>query len=138
MTVIVPSAHLMMPVPSVVLLPQPPVPVERGSWNCWPVAASVQTLPASTVPLAGEPAMLDWQMLSGPLNPYVNGPVPVAVSPAPSKVAVPSSLHPPPDAADAVPTLTTNAASASARTPARVSLRIIPPLVELRKRRGSQ
>src|SRR5258705_7312473 len=128
MRVLVRWAHLMMPVPPVVLCPQPPGRVERGSGNCWPVAASVQTRPASTVPLAGEPAMLDWQLLSGPLNPYVNGPVPVAVSPAPSKVAVPSSLHPPPDAADAVPTPATNAASANARTPARVSFRIIPPL----------
>src|SRR5882757_5112223 len=128
----------MMPVPSVVLRPQPPVPVERGSWNCWPLTASVQTMPASTEPLAGEPATLDWQLVNGPLNPYVNGPVPVAVRPAPSNVAVPSSLQPPPDAADAGPTLAAHAANATTRTPARVNLRTFVPPLRTTKRRSSE
>src|SRR3954447_328226 len=38
-TVTVPSAQVTIPVPLVVLLAQPPVPVDTGSWNCSPVAS---------------------------------------------------------------------------------------------------
>ena len=60
-TVWVPSLQLAIAVPAVVLLGQPPVPVATGSWNCSPVAGSVRTFPASTVPEVGAPAWFDWQ-----------------------------------------------------------------------------
>src|SRR6266480_843172 len=55
-TVWVPSLHVTMAVPFVVLLAQLPLPVGTGSWKRSPVAGSVTTLPASTAPEAGAPA----------------------------------------------------------------------------------
>jgi hypothetical protein len=84
-----------MPVPLVVLVEHEPFPLERGSWNCCPVAGSVYTLPADTVPVAGAPDSEDWQLVSAPPNAYVKS---CAAVPNPGeKLAVPSSWQPPPD-----------------------------------------
>jgi hypothetical protein len=63
-TVCVPSAQVTIAMPLVVLLPQLPLPDGTGSWNCW--APIVTASPAETLPLAGEPDWLDWQLLRAP------------------------------------------------------------------------
>ena len=55
--------------------------------------------PACTLPVAGEPASVDWQPVRSPPNEYVNG-CAVVLSPG-ANAAVPFSWHPPPLAADA-------------------------------------
>jgi hypothetical protein len=95
--VVLPSAHVVIAEPLVVLLAQPPVPVAIGSWyptvSVAPVTelvtCSLITWPADTVPAAGAPDALDWQPVRLPVNPYENG---WLVAPRPGeKLAVPCS-----------------------------------------------
>ena len=52
--------------PLVVLLAQPPLPDGTGSWYCLPPIVTAS--PAETVPLAGAPDSVDWQLLRSPLK----------------------------------------------------------------------
>src|SRR3954452_18135353 len=70
-TVWVPSAHVTIAVPLVELLPQLPLPLAAGSWNCCP--PMVTTWPAETVPVGCSVASLDWQPLRLRTKLYVNG-----------------------------------------------------------------
>ena len=54
---------------AVVPLAQLPLPVDAGSWNFSSVVASVYTCPASTLPVAGAAAAVDWQLVRPPVNP---------------------------------------------------------------------
>jgi hypothetical protein len=65
------SAHVTIAKPFVVLLAQLPLPDGTGSWYCLPPIVTAS--PAETVPLAGPPASLDWQLLRPPWKLYAPG-----------------------------------------------------------------
>src|SRR6266516_3192782 len=93
----VPSAHVIMPTPPVLLLPQEPVPDGFGSWYWTPPLVMIS--PADTVPSVGAVASSDWHPERAPWNEYskVCG---LFVRPG-EKLAVPWSWQKPPDSAPA-------------------------------------